>query len=141
MQLRFGDWRGVKRKWVSALPVGKKEGWRRGKNGIGPRMKTISTSVWSVQHPNAGRNIQHALTHSLFTPPQSPNRKSTHYDVTTVLFCREAWGKKELLTTSIQYWKLFVRVFSSFSSQNISCRRFIDALLWQTNSLWKVILS
>ena len=39
VQLRFGDWRGVKREWVSALPVSKREGWRRGKNCIGPRMK------------------------------------------------------------------------------------------------------
>ena len=39
VQLRFGDWRGVKRELVSALPVGKKEGWRKGKNSISPRMK------------------------------------------------------------------------------------------------------
>ena len=28
---------------------------------------TISTSVWSAQHPNAGRNIQHAKFASKFT--------------------------------------------------------------------------
>ena len=35
-----------------------------------------------------------ALTHSLSTPPQSPNCNCTHYDVTTALFCRKAKWKK-----------------------------------------------
>ena len=39
MQLKFGDKREVRRKWVGVLPVSEKEGERKGKNGIGPRMK------------------------------------------------------------------------------------------------------
>ena len=30
---------------MSALPVTKKEGWQRGKNGIGPRMKFMTSQL------------------------------------------------------------------------------------------------
>ena len=42
---------------MSALSVSKKEGWQRGKNGIGPRMKNGHANLMTSQLPCFARRL------------------------------------------------------------------------------------